>query len=88
MMRFVRIELHDPAKSTKATPAIDHVRLIYTDVVDGAAGPAGQDDVSLQELPETVSALLRAGAFTHARDLGNAWFAALAHLHGHWQVTV
>lgn len=42
----------------------------------------------LAEVPAAVNALLEKGAFTHARDLGNAWFAGLAHLHGNWQVTV
>ena len=83
-MKTFRLELHDPGKAN--TPALDHLRVVYSDKEGTVVKDEGYKDFPLAEVPDLISTFLKKHQFENARSTANAWFVAMAHLHGYWQV--
>lgn len=89
LVQSYRIEIHDPRRSAGSTPPRDALRLVMSERLppEPKSGPQFRDtgeqlDVPLPQVPELIAVLLQRQQFEAARNLANAWFVGLAHLHG------
>jgi hypothetical protein len=98
----IRLEIHDPKKDQNRTPKIDELWMVYSKRIPATATdapyfidtgeheviPLMSKDPEVPDCPMIVEALMKRGDFESARNLANAWYVGLAHLHGYWHVTL
>ncbi len=90
-MNAFRVEIHNP---TKTSPSKGFVRIVWSSLElrrpdePRSYSDEGYEDISLQDAPDIVAALLRRGHTEAARTVCDAWYVSLAQMAGNKAVVL